>query len=311
MKRRFITTLIIAILSMLSLAGCTSTKDTMETYRDNKIKIVTSFYPMYILTSNITKDIENIEVTNLTKPYTGCLHDYSISTNEMKILEDSDIFVINGANMEAFMEKVIKQMPNLKIIEASQDIQLLENSCNEKHNDNKEHEVNPHVWLSISKAIEQVKNIEKMLCEYDPLNEEKYEKNANEYIRKLENLKEEMHNELDNIEDKNIITFHESFPYFAEEFGLNIVGVIEREPGSQLGAKELKETIELIKSLEVKAIFTEPQYPAKIAETIKSETGVKVYTLDPIVTGEMDLDSYTNIMKDNLKTLKEALSDGE
>ncbi|MGL4913756.1 MAG: metal ABC transporter substrate-binding protein, partial [Romboutsia sp.] len=179
MKRRFITTLIIVVLSMFMLVGCTSTKNGIETKRDNKTKIVTSFYPMYILTSNITKDIENIEVINLTKPNTGCLHDYSISTNEMKILEDSDIFVINGANMEAFMDKVIKQMPNLKIIEASQGIQLLENSCNEKHNDDKEHEVNPHVWLSISKAIEQVKNIEKMLCEYDPSNKEEYEKNAN------------------------------------------------------------------------------------------------------------------------------------
>lgn len=315
MKCKLITILMIIVLLIFSLSGCTSTKDNIDIDKENKVKIVTSFYPMYILTSNITKDVENVEVTNLTKPYTGCLHDYSISTSEMKILEDSDIFIINGANMEAFMDKVINQMPNLKIIEASKDIQLLENTCNEKHNENqdtnKEHEPNPHVWLSISKAIEQVENIENMLCEYDPKNKEVYEKNANNYIIELENLKEEMHKDLDNIKNKNIITFHESFPYFAEEFNLNIVGVIEREPGSQPSAKELKEIIELIKSLDVRAIFTEPQYPAKIAQIIKSETGVNVYTLDPIVTGEMELDSYTNIMKENLKTLKEALSDGK
>lgn len=205
------------------------------------------------------------------------------------------------------MDKIIKQMPKLNIIEASEGIELLEAGCEETNDENHEHNVNPHVWLSVSKAIEQVKNIESMLSNYDKPNKDKYKKNAEEYIAKLETLKEEMHNSLDNIEDKNIITFHESFPYFAEEFDLNIVGVIEREPGSQPNAKELQETIKLIKSLDVKAIFTEPQYPAKVAETISKETGVKIYTLDPIVTGEMDLDSYINIMEENLKTLKEAL----
>lgn len=307
MKNKFIKLILLSIVMVSLLTGCSSSKETVNIDTNEKLKIVTSFYPMYILTSNITKDIDNVEVINLTKPYTGCLHDYSITTNEMKILENSDIFVINGAGMESFMDKIIKQMPKLNIIEASEGIELLEAGCDGNHEKGHEHEVNPHVWLSISKAIEQVENIENMLSNYDKPNKDKYKKNAKEYIAKLENLKENMHNSLDNIDDKNIITFHESFPYFAEEFDLNIVGVIEREPGSQPNAKELQETIKLIKSLDVKAIFTEPQYPAKVAETISKETGVKIYTLDPIVTGEMELDSYINIMGKNLKTLKEAL----
>ena len=307
MKNKFIKLILLSIAMVSLLTGCSSSKETVNIDTNEKLKIVTSFYPMYILTSNVAKDINNVEVINLTKPYTGCLHDYSITTNEMKILENSDVFVINGAGMESFMDKIIKQMPKLNIIEASEGIELLEAGCEETNDENHEHNVNPHVWLSVSKAIEQVKNIESMLSNYDKPNKDKYKKNAEEYIAKLETLKEEMHNSLDNIEDKNIITFHESFPYFAEEFDLNIVGVIEREPGSQPNAKELQETIKLIKSLDVKAIFTEPQYPTKVAETISKETGVKIYTLDPIVTGEMDLDSYINIMEENLKTLKEAL----
>lgn len=307
MKNKFIKLILLSIAMVSLLTGCSSSKETVNIDTNEKLKIVTSFYPMYILTSNVAKDINNVEVINLTKPYTGCLHDYSITTNEMKILENSDVFVINGAGMESFMDKIIKQMPKLNIIEASEGIELLEAGCEETNDENHEHNVNPHVWLSVSKAIEQVKNIESMLSNYDKPNKDKYKKNAEEYIAKLGTLKEEMHNSLDNIEDKNIITFHESFPYFAEEFDLNIVGVIEREPGSQPNAKELQETIKLIKSLDVKAIFTEPQYPAKVAETISKETGVKIYTLDPIVTGEMDLDSYINIMEKNLKTLKEAL----
>lgn len=308
MKSKFIKLIFISLVIIsFSLTGCSSSKDVININDNNKVNIITSFYPMYILTSNVIKDIENVEVTNLTKPYTGCLHDYSITTNEMKLLEDSDIFVINGANMEAFMDKVIKQMPDLKIIEASEGVELLDGCLSGNHSDSDKHEPNPHVWLSISNAIEQVKNIEERLSEYDPSNKDKYSKNAKEYISKLEKLSHKMHESLDDIKDKNIITFHESFPYFAKEFNLNIVGVIEREPGTAPNAKELQETIELIKSSDVKAIFTEPQYPKKVAETIAKETGVKVYTLDPVVTGEMELDSYTNIMEKNLETLKEAL----
>ena len=112
---------------------------------------------------------------------------------------------------------------------------------------------------------------------------------------------------LDNVKNRDIVTFHEAFPYFAKEFNLNIVGVIEREPGSEPSAKELQETIEQVKKLKVKALFAEPQYPAKAAETIAKETGSKVYTLDPVVTGPMDADAYINIMDSNLKILEEAL----
>ena len=109
-----------------------------------------------------------------------------------------------------------------------------------------------------------------------------------------------------NIKNKNIVTFHEAFPYFAKEYGLNIVGVVQREAGSEPSAKELQETIEKIKKLDVKAICVEPQYSTKAAETISKETNVKVYTLDPIVTEESKNSSYIDIMNKNLETLKEA-----
>ena len=90
------------------------------------------------------------------------------------------------------------------------------------------------------------------------------------------------------------------------EYGLNIVGVVQREAGSEPSAKELQETIEKIKKLDVKAICVEPQYSTKAAETISKETNVKVYTLDPIVTEESKNSSYIDIMNKNLETLKEA-----
>lgn len=298
MKKSCIKLFIIFLLFSIVITGCTSTETSLESSNKKSIKIVTSFYPMYIFTSNLTKNIDNVELVNLTKPTTGCLHDYSITTEEMKNLETADIFIINGANMESFMDKVIKQNKNLKVVEASKGIKLIKDENNEP---------NPHVWLSISNAIDEVKNIEEKLIEYDPNNKEKYSKNAKEYINKLEKQKENMHRELNYLNNRDIVTFHEAFPYFAEEFNLNIVDVIEREPGSNPSPKELQETIDLVNKLKVKALFAEPQYSVKAAQVIANETDSKIFTLDPIVTGDLEIDSYEKLMNKNLETLKEAL----
>jgi len=263
------------------------------------VEILTSFYPMYVSTLNVVGDTPGVNVTCLTPPIVGCLHDYSLSPGDMKKLAGADIFVVNGAGMESFLDKVVKQLPSLEIIEASKGIRLAFDD-------------NPHVWVSISGAIQQVKNIAAGLAKADPERAANYKKNADAYIAKLEALRKEMHAALDGIKNRNIITFHEAFPYFAREFKLNVVGVIEREPGSEPSARELASTIETVKKQNVHALFAEPQYPMKSAKVIEKETGVPVWILDPVVTGPRDpakaRDAYLVAMRQNLEVLRKALS---
>ncbi len=316
MKTTLTKILTIIILVSLFLTGCNnSAKSNNSTESNNKLTIITSFYPMYISTLNIVKDIPNVEVLNMTTSQTGCLHDYSLSTKDLKTLSNADILIINGAGMESFLDDVIDEYSDLKIIEASKGIDLIEDTEHDDHTEDHDHEdhdhdVNPHVWVSISKNIEEVSNIAEELSSLDPNHANEYQDNANEYIAKLENLKTEMHSTLDNIAHKDIITFHEAFPYFAEEFGLNIVGVIEIEPDSEPSAKEVENIISIINEKNIKALFTEPQYSSKIADTIAKETGASIYTLDPIVTGDSNEKAYNDYiikMQENLNTLKEAL----
>ena len=144
--------------------------------------------------------------------------------------------------------------------------------------------------------------------EIDPVHKELYEKNAANYIAKLKVLRDKMHLELAPYKGRGIITFHEAFPYFAQEFGLNTVAVIEREPGSQPSEKELADIINLVKGNPKIVLFAEPQYPAIATEAIAKETGAHVYILDPAVTGPDDYDVYLNIMEGNLSVLKRAFS---
>lgn len=289
-------------ISMLLLSGCAQNVNTTKSDQISDAKtlvIATSFYPIYIATLNIAKDVEGVEVIDITPPTAGCLHDYSITPEDLKKLERASYFVVNGAGMESFMDKVMSQMPKLQIIEASKDIPLIQGSGDTGEN--------PHVWVSIEYAILQVKNIAGQLETLDPTHKAAYEVNATAYIDQLTTLRNEMHQKIDNLPNKDIITFHEAFPYFAKEFGLNIVAVIEREPGSEPSAKELTETIDIVENNQVKALFTEPQYPAKSAKTIADETGATVYVLDPVVTGDETPDAYLKAMRTNMETLITAL----
>lgn len=323
MKSKLPKLLTLIITTSFLFIGCNNNVDSNKKTEDT-LNIVTSFYPLYISTINITKDIPNITVTNMTKSQTGCLHDYQLTPQDLKTLEKADILVVNGAGMESFLDSIISQYPNLEIVDATKGLTLLEDDTHshddhdhdhdseDEHSedDGHNHEYNPHVWVSVTGNIEEVKNIASQLEDLNPENKEAYESNTNTYVSKLEELKNEMHAELDNLPNRDIITFHEAFPHFAEEFNLNIAGVIEIEPDSEPSAKEIEEIINTIKSKNINALFTEPQYSSKVAETIATETGATVYELDPIVTGDSNpdaYDDYINKMKKNLDVLKEAL----
>ena len=138
-------------------------------------------------------------------------------------------------------------------------------------------------------------------------NSEKYLDNSRKYIDNLSGLQNEMSEKLGSLENRNIVTFHEAFEYFAEEFNLNVVAVIEREPGTSPSARDLVEIVDTINELNVNAIFVEPQYLKTAATTIANETNVNTYELDPVVSGVFEKDAYEKIMRKNLEVLEEAL----
>ncbi len=294
MKKFFFITIV--LLSLLIFGCGNEGKGT-----DGKFRIITSFYPMYLHAINLTKGITDVEVVNLTSPQVGCLHDYQLTTEDMKTLSTGNVLVVNGFGMESFLDKAA-EVSDLKII----DLSKAESIDPIKVND----EINPHVWLSFTYAKRQVIELCNRLSEIDPEHSLDYKKNALDYVTKLDEFRDEMHKELDFLPHKDIVTFHEAFPYFAKEFDLNIIAVVEREPGTEPSPKELAETVDKLKELPVKIIFVEPQYSPDIAQTIANETGAKIYTLDPIVTGDAKPSSdsdYLNKMYQNMVTLKMAL----
>lgn len=257
------------------------------------LHIVTTFYPLHIAVLNITSNATDVSVTNLTPPQSGCLHDYQLTPADLARLVRADVLVVNGGGLEAFLDKARQQAPHAKVIEASAGLALLNG--------------NPHVWVSPELAARQVETIGAELVRLDAKNAELYRRNAAAYAARLRALADKMRTALKNIASHDIITLHEAFPYFAREFGFIIAAVVEREPGAEPSARELADTIALVREKKVRALFVEPQYPARSAEVIARETGAQIATLDPAVTGPVEADAYIKIMERNLAELRRVL----
>ena len=278
--------------------------------------IVTSFYPIYLFTLNLTQGIDGMEVRNLAAPDTGCLHDYQLQTGDMKKLAAADAFLINGAGMESYLSGVMEAFPELPVVDASAGIELLctEEEHDHDHDHDHEHDhgaYNAHVWLDARNAQVMVSNLAEGLMAACPDKAEAIATNRDAYLARLATLDEELSAGLAELPRKDIITFHEAFPYFAQAYGLNVAAVVNREPSDALSPAKLAELVKLVVELGVPPLFVEPQYEDMAAQTLARETGAAVYSLDPVVTGpesNIPLTYYEDVMRANMQVLQNALS---
>ncbi|MCR5607790.1 MAG: zinc ABC transporter substrate-binding protein [Lachnospiraceae bacterium] len=302
---------IILIITVI-LAIITSMFDNKE--NDKKIVITTSFYPVYTIAENIAGENEDISIVNLTANVSGCLHDYQLTSKDMKTLEKSDVLIINGAGMESFINKAADNCKNLTIIDSSTGAEFLEGSGHHHHHedededeDEEESGVNSHIWLDTDNYIIQINNVAKELSEIYPQYAKEFEKNRAAYVEKIEKLGKYI-KELNFEEDSEVIVFHDAFAYLANEAGLEVHGCIDVDDESSLSAGVIAEVIDEIKEHNIKYLIIEKQYSKTIADSIAGETDAKVVVVDSIVSGDNSRDSYVNAMKKNIEVLKE-LSD--
>ncbi len=262
----------------------------------SNIKIVTSFYPIYIMAMNLTDGIEDVKVDNMADKYIGCIHDYTLTTADLRKFEDANIFIENGMGMENFSGKIINSYPDIKVINSSEKI----TSYIKDENEN----TNAHFWTGIENYILQVETIAGKLIEIDSKNAEKYEENKNKYISELEKLKKEYENKLADLKDEKVISLNETFSYLFLDLEMNEILIETDHEQSSLSAENVKELIDKIKKENIKYIVIGKNDSKLNAETLARETNAKIYRLNDCMSGDNDKNSYINAMKENLETLE-------
>ncbi len=321
---------LIGVMFFLSAVGyiiCLLAGGKQENKGENFI-LVTSFYPMYVLAENLTAGIEEIGVYNLTENQTGCLHDYQLTSKDMKLLAQADAFLVNGAGMELFMEKVLENNPQLPVIEASAGILLLEEHTHhhgEHGHEEQEavedesgeaeenvllHSENGHVWMDVERYRIQLNTTKEALITLLPEEKDALEEAALFYEKKLAELSDAVARLKADTKGMPVVIFHEAFAYFAESLGMEVFRALSLDEETVPSAGEIAEVIEEIRYHGDAIIFIEETY-ASYAEKILAETEAKVVYLNPLTTGDGLISEYFVGMQKNLVLLEKAVYGSE
>ena len=297
-KYVFVLVMLVVITVVSGLLTNIYVKESSSKQEEQTLTVVTSFYPMYIAALNVIGDTDGVHLQNLSEPQTGCLHDFQLTPEDMKLLSKADVFIINGGGIESFMKDVAKSYPDLTIIEASEGIDLLED----------EGEENAHAWMSVATYEEQVNHIAEGLAAADEKHASDYQKHADAYTVKLDALKERQQKVAEKIKGQSVILFHEAYDYVADDYGLDVAYVLDLDEERQVSAGEVADVLAAVRDDHVKCILAEELYGKSMGDTVEKETDAKVIYLDALNRGDYDADSYIKGMSANIDLIEQYLT---
>ena len=297
-KYVFVLVMLVVITVVSGLLTNIYVRESGSKQEEQTLTVVTSFYPMYIAALNVIGDTDGVHLQNLSEPQTGCLHDFQLTPEDMKLLSKADVFIINGGGIESFMKDVAKSYPDLTIIEASEGIDLLED----------EGEENAHAWMSVATYEEQVNHIAEGLAAADEKHASDYQKHADAYVVKLDALKERQQKVAEKIKGQSVILFHEAYDYVADDYGLDVAYVLDLDEERQVSAGEVADVLAAVRDDHVKYILAEELYGKSMGDTVEKETDAKVIYLDGLNRGDYDGDSYIKGMSANIDLIEQYLT---
>lgn len=303
--------LLCALCAVLLLSGCAPTGQA-----PSQMNIVATTYPTYLAALAVTDGIEGVSVSRLDTGSVSCLHDYTLTVNDMKKLSHADVIVMNGAGLEDFMSDALATTDAV-VIDCSEGIDLLPATGHHDHEHDGEHgHFDPHYWMDPNNAHTMVGNVRRGLWFLFP-GEVAPDLSANttlagEQLQPLYELglKYLYPNSENAVTVPGLVTFHDGFQYLACAFHLPLLASIEEEAGSEASAKEMDEIIRLVKEQNIPVIFTETNGSDATANAIARETGCAVASLSMIMDGReptaqdaSPMVPYAELMLNNLYTL--------
>ena len=305
-----ITAMCLAALLAALLASCgTAPNDGNE----GKLTVIVSFNAMYEFASAVGQD--KVSVRTMV-PDGMEAHDFEPKAQDIAALSTATVFVYSGLGMEPWAEDAISSAANknLIVVEASEGVEAIEIS--EEHRDETENDTeteahahgdyDPHTWLSLKAAQIEVENIKNALVKVDPEDAAFYEKNAVEYIAKLEALYETYAEKMNGLSEKNFVTGHAAFAYLCRDFGLVQTSVADVFAEGEPSARQLGELVEFCKANSIATIFAEALASPEVSKTLADEVGAQVKAIYTMENAEDGL-TYLERMESNLKEIYESL----
>ena len=297
------------------------------------VKVVASIKPVHSLVSYVMDGVgrPDLIVDGYNSP-----HGFSLKPSHAKIIENADLIIWVGEDLEAFLEKplntIAKKAVNIEIMELKsiKKLKFREKNVFEDHDDHghkekkhddhghghkeKKHddhgheghahgEHDPHVWLDPMNAKVIIKEIEKQLIKLDPNNSSKYKANSKKAQSELDNLTKNIKRDLKG--NLRFVVFHDAYQYFENRFGIKVLGALTVNPDVLPGAEQLSEIREVIEHEKVNCLFAEPQFNPAIIKSIAKDTKIKTGVLDPLgATLDKGKSMYMDLLKEISNSFK-------
>jgi zinc transport system substrate-binding protein len=311
---------------LLSVSGCGG-RDPWATVEGGPPRVIASFPALYCFTKNVAgydKAKGGIDAGVMSLLTTVGPHEFREDTSDLLKFRKADLFLISGLGLDNFLTRVVTNSGNsrIKIVEVGKAIpesELLtrgeedEHDEKEEHGHGHEHEhglYDPHVWLGIPQATRMVERIRDVLGQEDPAHKADYDRRAAEYVGQLRELQDYGKKALAGKKNRKVIATHDSLRYFARSFGLEVMGNIQPQPGTEASAADLAKLVELCQREKVRVITVEPQYSHATAETLGNQLrarglNVHLVEVDTVETADPPVaaDYYVRKMRENIDGL--------
>ncbi len=311
----FIRLAIMAVPVALTVFSTSCTKRAEPTARTAKLRVLTSFLPIQSHAAAIAGDLA--EVSQLLTADTGP-HDFQLRPTDVKRLADADMFIVNGAGLESWLGELMAKAGGSgqgndgskaqAVVDLSVGLQLTGNPAPFAAKGAAEEGKNPHTWLDPVLAKQQVATILAALQKADPPNAAAYTANAATYTTQLDALDAEYRSTLTPLTNKNLVTFHDAFPYLAARYGLTYIGCISEFPEKDPPPQKLAALVDAIRTAKVGVLFAETGYAPALLQEIARQTGARVSMLDTMEVGTGNPTAYLERMRLNLTALESSFT---
>lgn len=294
-KRKLLNILLMIGLIVLIVA---CGKQKTEDKNDGKIKITTTLNYFVNLAEEIGK--EKVIVTGLMQQGEDP-HLYVATAGDVEKLEKADLVIYGGLHLEGKMEDIFKKLSNKNILNLGEQLDI------NKLTKEDENTYDPHVWFNTEFWAIQAKAVAKKLTEMQPENKEYFENNLRTYLKELDEATVYVQERISEIPKKSryLITAHDAFGYFAEQFGLEVKAIQGVSTDSEIGTKEIENLANFIVQNDIKAIFVESSVNHRSIEALQE--AVKSKGKMVVIGGELYSDSMgdkENNTETYIKTLK-------
>jgi zinc transport system substrate-binding protein len=291
---------IIAILIAVAVLTAGFLLSSTKTSEDKNIK------PTVVVTLPFLADIvhqlagDELRVVTLVAPGVS-EHNFSLSPQQIKDSQNAKLLLSIGVDLDSWVTaELLDSNPTLSSLSVEKNIALRAMNSNEdEHGD-----FDPHYWLSFTNAPIIINNVaDALISHYPELDKEGVKVLASEYGKRFTDVYSQ-YNETKGTQAKNkeIITFHDAWQYFATDLGYTISGTVQPFAGKEPSAQYITELLRTIQKNNIKILFVEPQLATSASTFLLQDTGVEIRALDPIggVEGRM---TYYEMMVGNMNEI--------